>query len=108
MEAPLPLEQHFYGLPAPLRSAAHTRACRFLPTNTAANMVASLPKTANVAASITPCIVGWDSTEPQGQLSWIVRSAICNVKEVPSAMDAHKTSNSTRHLIWKKITKNRE
>uniref|UniRef100_A0A915HKM1 Uncharacterized protein n=1 Tax=Romanomermis culicivorax TaxID=13658 RepID=A0A915HKM1_ROMCU len=69
---PLPLEQHFYGLPAPLRSAADTTAHSLDAVASsqpmpATNMVAASPTTANIAASIAPCIIGWDSTEPQVQ-----------------------------------------
>uniref|UniRef100_A0A915I4G5 Retrotransposon gag domain-containing protein n=1 Tax=Romanomermis culicivorax TaxID=13658 RepID=A0A915I4G5_ROMCU len=67
---PLPLEQHFYGLPAPPRSAADTTAhslgaAASSRSTPAANMVADLAKTTNVAASVVPCIVGWDFMKPQ-------------------------------------------
>uniref|UniRef100_A0A915JK47 Uncharacterized protein n=1 Tax=Romanomermis culicivorax TaxID=13658 RepID=A0A915JK47_ROMCU len=89
---PLPLEQHFHRLPAPLQCAADTMvhrsdaAASSQPTP-AANIVTASPKIVNLAASIVPCIVGWDSTEPQCQLPWVVPPTICNLKEVPSATD---------------------
>uniref|UniRef100_A0A915JPC1 Uncharacterized protein n=1 Tax=Romanomermis culicivorax TaxID=13658 RepID=A0A915JPC1_ROMCU len=57
------------GLPAPPRTAADTMAhssgaAISSQSRPAANMVADLPKTTNVVASITPCIAGWDSVEP--------------------------------------------
>uniref|UniRef100_A0A915HXD1 Uncharacterized protein n=1 Tax=Romanomermis culicivorax TaxID=13658 RepID=A0A915HXD1_ROMCU len=68
---PFLLEQHFYGLLAPLRSAAHTTAHSLSAaasslSTPAANMVADPPKITNFAAGIAPCIVGWDSMVPQG------------------------------------------
>uniref|UniRef100_A0A915IDI8 Uncharacterized protein n=1 Tax=Romanomermis culicivorax TaxID=13658 RepID=A0A915IDI8_ROMCU len=90
---PLPLEQLFYRLSAPSRSAADTMAhssgaAASSQSTHAAHMLPDLPRTTNVAASIRPCIVGWDSMEPQGQLPWVFHSAICNVNKVPSATHA--------------------
>uniref|UniRef100_A0A915I4E3 Peptidase A2 domain-containing protein n=1 Tax=Romanomermis culicivorax TaxID=13658 RepID=A0A915I4E3_ROMCU len=59
-------------------------------------MVADPPKTTNNAASVAPCIVGWDSVEPQGQLPWIFCSAICNVNEVPSATQSLRKYTQTK------------
>uniref|UniRef100_A0A915HW82 Peptidase A2 domain-containing protein n=1 Tax=Romanomermis culicivorax TaxID=13658 RepID=A0A915HW82_ROMCU len=89
----LPLEQHFYRLPAPRRSAADTTAHSSGPAISSqskpdTNMVAAWLMTANTAMGIRPCIVGWDSTKPQGQLPWDFCLAICNTNEVPSANDA--------------------
>uniref|UniRef100_A0A915K0A2 Peptidase A2 domain-containing protein n=1 Tax=Romanomermis culicivorax TaxID=13658 RepID=A0A915K0A2_ROMCU len=52
---------------------------------------------------MAPCIVGWDSTEPQGQLPWVFRPAICNINEVPSATDALRkyTPTTTFHISIK-------
>uniref|UniRef100_A0A915IRY3 Peptidase A2 domain-containing protein n=1 Tax=Romanomermis culicivorax TaxID=13658 RepID=A0A915IRY3_ROMCU len=97
---PLLLEQHFYGLQTPLRSAADTtahssNAAASSQLTPAANMVAASPRTPNIAASVAPCIVGWDSMEPQGQLPWVFRPAICNVNEVPPATDALRKYTQT-------------